>query len=148
MIADPEISAVFDRHRRLDILLSGIGSLEHDEEADLSTSGISRGWQLSALRRKGAVGDVLSYTFDVDGRFIPTGAEDRLIAIPLDCLVTTPYRIGLAVGPQKTAAIVGALRAGLFNILVTDSLAARAVLAEASPVRTKSIVDAATGATT
>nr|MBP8857998.1 hypothetical protein [Anaerolineaceae bacterium] len=40
-----------------------------------------------------------------------------------------PTRICVAGGPGKTNAVIGALRSGLVNVLVTDSITARNILA-------------------
>jgi DNA-binding transcriptional regulator LsrR (DeoR family) len=39
-----------------------------------------------------------------------------------------PNRIGVAGGPAKVKPLVGALKSGLINILVTDAVTAKAVL--------------------
>ena len=65
--------------------------------------------------------------------FTPEGVpvhvlDDRLIAIEWDELGRIPLVVAMAAGLEKRDAILGALRAGCMNVLVTDETTARAVL--------------------
>ncbi|UCC53456.1 MAG: hypothetical protein JSV68_05695, partial [Anaerolineaceae bacterium] len=84
---------------------------------------------IEELRESGAVGDVSALHFDVDGNFSDTPFQDRLVGINADDLLAIPVRFGVAGGHAKIEAILGALRGGWVNQLVTDSSTAEAVLA-------------------
>ena len=58
------------------------------------------------------------------------GLDDRIIGITLEQLKRTPKVVGVSGGPDKLAAIGGALRGGLINVLITDSLTATRLLEE------------------
>ena len=75
-----------------------------------------------------AAGDVIRHYFDRRGDLIPWEGETRLIAVSPAQLRAIPLVIGVAVSPQKAAAINGAARARLVNALVTDTRTAQAVL--------------------
>src|SRR5690606_14581569 len=81
--------------------------------------------------RRGAVGDILGRHFDGDGRPIRSSLADRVIALPLEDLKEIPQVIAFAGGLRKVHAILGALRGGYVDVLVTDEAAAREVLARA-----------------
>jgi len=69
--------------------------------------------------------------FDADGRHLALDFSDRLVAIRREALLKIPVRLGVAGGEGKVRAILGSLRAGFVNALVTDSLTARRVLEQA-----------------
>ena len=56
------------------------------------------------------------------------GFQDRLVTIERRNLLNIPIRIGVAGGPGKVEAILGALRGGYVNILVTDHQAANELI--------------------
>jgi DNA-binding transcriptional regulator LsrR (DeoR family) len=73
------------------------------------------------------VGDVCTRFFGADGEPVHQ-LDDRLIAIEWEQLKAIPLVIGMASGVEKRAAIVGALRSGALDVLVTDESSARSVL--------------------
>lgn len=80
-----------------------------------------------------AVGDVCSRFYDRDGNDVPYPGAERLIATSLDILRKIPVSIALAVGEEKTSALIAGARAGYFNRLVTDPPTASALLAAVRP---------------
>ena len=115
-----------------DVALVGIGALVPGVSS-LLRAGYLTPEGLADLLRQGAVGDVCGHHFGVDGAMIDTELSRRVVAINLASLRAIPRVIGVAAGVAKAEALVGALRARLVNVLVTDDATARAVL-EASPV--------------
>ena len=81
---------------------------------------------LLELEQRGAVGDLCGRFFDVQGR--QCLVEPGVIGIPLEQLKALDHVIGVAGGEEKVAAILGALRGGCLNVLVTDTVTAEAVL--------------------
>jgi DNA-binding transcriptional regulator LsrR (DeoR family) len=81
------------------------------------------------LAEKEVVGDLGGHLFRVDGTFVDDEWTRRTIAIPIELLRRTPRVVLVAAGPNKVAAIAGALRSGIVGALVTDRGTAEAVLA-------------------
>lgn len=135
LLADRNIQATFEMFRRVTVSVLGIGSLAVGPTSRLLYGGIIDGKLHRRLLARGAVGDVLSYVFRVDGTVLESGLEDRLIAMPLGDHLRVPLRIGVAAGEAKAGAIEGALRGGLVNVIVLDSGAALAILARAVTAR-------------
>jgi DNA-binding transcriptional regulator LsrR (DeoR family) len=79
------------------------------------------------MMRLGAVGEVVGWAFDAEGRVIAGGINDRLTSIPLQ-VPAEALTIGAAVGRAKVAAIRAALKGRLINGLITDEATAGAVL--------------------
>jgi len=74
------------------------------------------------------VGDVCGLHFDISGREKCGELCERLVTIQKDDLLKIPLRIGVAGGPGKVNPILGALRIGYINALVTDSVTAKKLL--------------------
>ena len=75
---------------------------------------------MNRLREAGAVGDILGYFFDIQGRPIAPGMSDRVIGLSGDDLRRIPSVIGIVAEAEKTTALLGALRTGILNTLVTS----------------------------
>jgi DNA-binding transcriptional regulator LsrR (DeoR family) len=79
-----------------------------------------------------AAGDIVTRYFDLEGRPVTYPEEKRLLAIDREQLRAADTVIGVAAGENKHRAIVGAARAGLIDVLVTDIPTAAAALELAS----------------
>ena len=84
--------------------------------------------QLHEFARIGAVGDVCALHFDIDGNLLDIPLQRRLVTIDAETLRRAPLRLGIAAGHTKAKPILGAMRAGLINALVTNETAASLVL--------------------
>lgn len=128
LLADASIQRVLNLAGRSTVALVGIGSLEVGasklllEEAGLTAAEHAR------LREAGVVGDICSRHFDRQGRPCAPSLQERVVGIDLAALREIPRVIGVASGIAKAPAILGALRGGYLNTLVTDEAAAREVL--------------------
>lgn len=123
LLADEDISrrlAVWDR---LSAALVGIGPPL--AEADTGPAHI----MAAAGELRGAAGDVVSRYFDADGRPVPFAGEQRLLGVSREQLRSAGMVIAVASGSAKGPSIVGAARAGLVDVLVTDETTAGAALA-------------------
>ncbi len=121
------VARTLERVRRADIALVGIGDL------DPSTSGFVRAGvvdtqQLRAFRDGGARGDMAWQIFDSAGGRFPCALNQRIIGVTLDELRALPLTIAVAVGVNKAAAILGALRSGALDALCTDEATAAVIL--------------------
>jgi len=115
----------FGKHA--DIALLGVGSSELSHCSYYLANYVNRE-EILDIQEKGAVGDVCARFFSIDGELIPEIFQDRMIGISLDDLVNIPLRIGVAGGAAKIDPIIGALRSGLINILVSDTATIAEVL--------------------
>ena len=103
----------------------GIG--EFAERAPLLEDGFITPAELAALRRAGAVGEILGWAFDRGGALIEGLTNDRVATAPIPSPSTTRV-IGLAKGSPKQQAIAAALRGRLIGGLMTDEMTAEALL--------------------
>ena len=118
-----EAAALFDR---LDLALVGIGSTEPSRMLAVSGNIFSRE-ERAELQRLGAVGDICFRFFNADGQPIKSPLMKRVIGIDLDRLRACKRVVGVAGGTQKLPAILGALRGGLIDVLITDHRTAEAL---------------------
>ncbi len=122
------IREVTDLWDRLDVALFGIGGPAWSEAIVGAAA-----WQELATQR--AVGEILIAPFDADGRFVDSSLRDRTMACDARRLHRVPVSIGIASGPTKVGPVLGALRSGAVNVLVTDRATAEAVLDNADTGR-------------
>lgn len=120
-----EIQRTLMTARVADVALLGIGNL--DPKTSKFVGAITPE-ELERIGAEGAVGDVAGQVFRSDGSLHPCGLNQRVIALTLDELLQIPSVIAVAAGLEKRQAIVGALRTGVINVLVTNAATADAVL--------------------
>ncbi len=82
---------------------------------------------LSELSNLGAVGDISLRYFDAHGRAVVSSLDGRIIGLEREQIRRIPCVIGVAGGMAKLAAVRGALRGHLLNVLVTDIYVARRI---------------------
>jgi DNA-binding transcriptional regulator LsrR (DeoR family) len=122
LCAHPGVRSVIERWDRLDVALLGIGGPAWSEAAVGPEA-------LAEIRDGGAVGEVQIAPFDIAGRLVAPALRSRTVAFDARQLPRVPVVIGVADGPAKVAPILGALRGGFVNVLVTDVATAEAVAA-------------------
>ena len=108
--------------RTAPVLVFSLGAAGPDSA--LLHSGNVTGAEMSALLRAGAVGDVLGRFIDRDGRIADPALDARTIGLDLPDLRAAGRTIAVTAGAAKHLVTLGALRAGLANILVTDEATA------------------------
>jgi DNA-binding transcriptional regulator LsrR (DeoR family) len=123
MLADPVVRGTMDLFGRLTLAIVGIGAVEPSELLARSGNVFSR-QEMDLLHEAGAVGEISFRFFNKDGKLVNTPLNERVIGISLEDLSKTDRVMALAGGESKTAAIAGALKLGVIDILVTDKFTA------------------------
>ncbi len=132
MIETKGIKETIELGKKTQIALLGIGTTEI-KYSSYFLAGLLPEKEIEKLLNLGVVGDVASNFYMLNGKTYTDDFMRRLITIQLHDLVKIPIRIGVAGGPGKVNAISGALLSNLLNVLVTDSITARSILA-AKPI--------------
>jgi len=104
---------------------------------DLTQAEIAK--QLQVSRPTVAVGDISCRYFDLNGQPVSTDFDRRVISLSLDDLRRIKPVIVVAGGEDKVAALLGALRTGCLDILITDERTGRKVLVLDGATRPKSL---------
>jgi len=119
-------SGVYDIMKACTIAMVGIGDMS-SKSAFVQKKYISKA-EYDILQSKNAVGEVCTHYFDINGKKIESGINDRVLAIDFDSFKRIPLRIGVGSGPEKLSAIIGAARGSLINVLITDLETAHALV--------------------
>ena len=121
-----DVRDVLDRARAANVALIGIGNARDDSA--VVRMGCFSVAEMRRLRDRGAVGDILGSFFDADGHAVVDGIGDRVVAIGRADLERITCVVGICSERDKGDAVLGALRSGMVNVLVTNLSTARTVL--------------------
>lgn len=120
---DHVVVSILEMANSVDSAMIGIGDVTHSVLID---RGFLAADDAKAMVKAGAVGDIFTHFFDVNGREVSTVLDGRSITanVPMACPVVV-----VAHGEGKITPIVGAIRGRLITGLVTDEKTAVSVLA-------------------
>ena len=118
--AEPLIAFALNKARNADIILTGIGEA-HEDTFKYMWYGFDIRKELNQLLEAGVVGSICAQTYDINGTPVSSGFNSHVIAVTLDELKTAKKVVAVSGGIRKAAAILGALRGGYVDVLVTDS---------------------------
>ena len=127
-LKEESIKEVFDLAKKADIAVAGIGTLDHNSA--LINAELIPMEEFERLQKKGGTGEILSHVVDKDGNLIKDEFEQHLISLDLEDLKKIPIRVGVAYGMDKKDAILGVLRGGYINVLITDEDVAKYLIEE------------------
>jgi DNA-binding transcriptional regulator LsrR (DeoR family) len=112
----------------LDFALTGIGAVGIVPPLRVGENFFT-GAQVARVKKQGAVGELNLRYIAEDGEPLNADFEELVIGATLEQLRGADRRLGVAGGPSKYRAIRAALVGGWLNMLVTDSMTARWLLA-------------------
>ncbi len=127
LIQDRSIQMTLERARKVNIALVGIGTTD-PQLYSLLRAGYVTVEETAAIRTAGAVGDICAHHYDAWGRLLDIDINRRVVGITLDELKHVGTVVGVAGSEKKAETILGALRGGYINVLITDEAAAQGVL--------------------
>ena len=113
-----DISSVLDKGREVDIAVVGIGNPV--KYSTMERIGYLKAKDLEELKSKGAVGDISSRFYDIDGREVDVSLNNRVIGITLDDLKNISLVVGVCEGQHKFESILATLNGGYLDVLVVD----------------------------
>jgi DNA-binding transcriptional regulator LsrR (DeoR family) len=125
-LGSEQIRSVWDRLRKADAALVGVGPLEQSVYSD---RGVFNPSDVAYLGSCGAVGEICGRFFDVKGQECNSRWRHRAISVELDHLRKIPQVIGVAAGPDRAPAVAAAMRGGLLKSLLIDESGALALMA-------------------
>lgn len=134
LLSEDSISHVLEVSRRADIALVGIGS-----HGSSSSEEVLKQFKLDKseyeIVAKAYAGDISARFYDTNGRSVSSEMDNRVVGLTLEEIAHIPHVIGVAAGSEKAQGVLGAVRAGLIDTLVTDVACAREVLKLATSVK-------------
>ena len=126
LLAMQDIKTVLDTGRKVDIAIIGIGNPH--KESTLMKIGYLKDTDLMKLKELGAVGDIGFRFFNEYGRKIEDTLNNKVIGVSLAELKNIKKVIAVTVGEHKVKSVLGALRGGFIDVLITDEKTAEAII--------------------
>lgn len=122
----PMIRSTLELAAQADITFVGIGEL--GPRAPLFVDGFITEAELRALQKAGAIGEILGWAFNRDGRLVDGITNERVASAPLPSRERSLV-VALAMGEAKLPGIQAAVTRRLVNGLITDERTAEGLLA-------------------
>ena len=133
------VNYILEDFKKLNVVVAGIGIPDRVEHT-LDKAGYISARERRSLVDHGAVGDMCLQFYDSNGDTDGFGFfNDRVAAMRLEDIRKISSKIGIAGGKRKAEAVIGAIRGGYVNILITDNECAKRLieLAEKAEKQTK-----------
>lgn len=126
LLEDPSIDSTMGWVNKCNIGLVGFGDVS--EESTLVKAGYISGEERELIVQAGAVGDIQSHHYNIDGQEIPTPWQDRIISVDMAQLRQIDNVVGVAAGAGKAESLLGAIRSNIPNTIIIDVPLAEALL--------------------
>ena len=126
LLRQPMVKETLSLAARANVTFIGIGDLGAD--APLFLDGFITEGELKALQKAGAVGEIVGWAFDAQGKLIEGLTNDRVASAPLPSRESSLV-VALAKGSKKLPGIRAAINRRLINGLLTDEATAEELLA-------------------
>jgi DNA-binding transcriptional regulator LsrR (DeoR family) len=125
LVSQPMVRETFALAARADVTFVGIGDL--GPNAPLFRDGFITEPELKSLQKAGAVGEIIGWAFDGEGRLIEGLTNERVASAPIPSRESSLV-IALTKGRKKLPGTQAALNRRLINGLVTDEATAEHLL--------------------
>ena len=125
MMNEPAIRNAISRAGSADIAVTGIGVIS--SRSLLTETNYVSPEEMNRMNEKGAAAQILAQAFDSGGKNI-AWENKYVVAVPVDCLKSVRWSIGICAGEYKAKAALASIRAGYINTLAADETLARGIL--------------------
>lgn len=126
LLRNPAVADGLRRAGEADVVVASVGTTRSDSTLGRSTLFAPDRW--AALKEAGAIGDVLCNFFDSEGRPVEVEDERVWIGLSREDLQQSRRVIAVVGGVERAGAATAAIRAGLVDDLIVDSITAAAML--------------------
>jgi deoxyribonucleoside regulator len=127
ILEDSTSKEVFKRTKMVDLAVLCMSDLSIT--SSLYDRGQLNDEDIDYLHKLGVIGDINYIFVDKDGNFVPNEISERTTNIfPISLMKSVKNVIGIAIGARKAIILHAVLKAGLINILLTDSEAASKII--------------------
>lgn len=123
---EPPIKKIFEMIPYSNITIIGIGAV--NEKATIVKEGYLDTNEIEILKSRGAVGDLLSQFYDKNGNVLDYKLHKQLVSTDVELLKSLDNVVAVAGGMEKRDAIIGALKGGYINVLITDEDVAKSLM--------------------
>lgn len=118
LMNEKSVNSILEMVPYSNLTVIGIGAL--NEGATLIKEGLLSIKDIEIFKSKGAVGDLLNQFYDIDGNLLDLSLHKRLISTEINLLKSLNHVVAVAGGLDKKEAIIGALKGGYINVLITN----------------------------
>lgn len=127
-LEESSVQTITNQFPYLDITIVPIGYIGYD--ITMKKSDRISDEDIDYFTGLGIVGDINSNFIDIDGNPVDNNVQERIINVSLDTLKNNSLTIALCAGNKKIDATRASLRAGIVNILITDSMIGEHLISE------------------
>jgi DNA-binding transcriptional regulator LsrR (DeoR family) len=124
-LSQKSVTSVVDLAKQADVTFVGVGQL--GDSAPLVQDGFITAAEMRALMKAGAVGEIVGWAFDANGRLIEGLTNDRVASVPLD-QPAARLVVAVAMGVFKAKALKAALVGRFITGLITNESTAELLL--------------------
>ena len=128
LINEPQVNETLELAKQTDITLVGIGA-PGPELGRLNPAYPSTVVSIENVKPGYPVGAICGKLFDINGNVLDVDINKRLLGLDLDSLKRNNRVVAIAGDQAKTLAILGALRGGYLDAIITEENAAKMILA-------------------
>ena len=122
MLNEPSIKKVTQFWNHIDMVIMGIGAFD-----ELSrTHSLLKEDTKRQLKKNKACADINTHYFNLNGEYLDI-LENKNICLSYKQLKNIDKKVVVGYGERKVKPLVAALRAGMIDILITDSITAKAI---------------------
>lgn len=121
-----DIKKILGNTSKIEYYFAGVGNIT--ENSRMYTLGGFNLNFLHELRDKNVCGEIGLNFYDINGNFINVGIEDRIFNLDIEEIKKIKNTVIIAFGKLKIDPILGFLRTGIANILITDSITAQLLM--------------------
>lgn len=124
LVKERSINEVMNLWKKIDVAIMGLGVAdERSKFFNLYNSEFKK-----MIKKSNATGELNTSYFDEKGKHIPL-LEEKVIGISIQDLKDIPCKVVICTGAYKSKALLGALRGGLIDVLITDSITVNSIQA-------------------
>ncbi len=132
LLAGPEVSRALAAARTADVAIVGVGAFPTDTTRTFLELARATPEEIAEAKAKYVVGQLAGRFFDDEGKQVELELHRRLVSLDLDDVRQVKTIVVVASGPGKPAAVRGAIRGGLVDVLIVDPSLAAALLSSSN----------------
>lgn len=126
MLREPLIEETLNATRKLDVVLTGIGSRSSlpFNNPVLKPYIAPQDWDAE----EHCLGSIYGYVLDEEGRIANISLNRKIVAASIQDILTTPHKIAVATGRHKVNVMIACMKNRYINELITDRATAEQIL--------------------
>lgn len=120
IIASQECRNIFEMYEKIDISLTGVGSMYPEYDSLLGKTDYLSEEEKRALKEERVVSDIMLHFIRRDGSECENPIRDRTLTIGLDTYRKIPCKVVAASGSKKAHSVLSLLNGSFIDVLIID----------------------------